>query len=213
MDLIEGLYNRKSIRKYKDETIPKEDLTQILEAALQAPSAKNMQNWHLVVIEDQEKINEVASIIKKKHQLIIDKIDNIERTKRFEKMIHYYTFFEKAPVLVLVYASSYHSSSSDYLKEINLMEDYQYHLDAAPGIQNIGALMQNLLLAAHSLGYGSCWMTGPNFAIKEIEAAVNLEHEGYHLVAMTPLGVPEDTKHPSPTRESVENKVTYIYKE
>jgi len=38
-----------------------------------------------------------------------------------------------------------------------------------PGLQSISAAIQNILLAAHSLGYGACWMTGPVIAYRKIE--------------------------------------------
>jgi nitroreductase len=30
-----------------------------------------------------------------------------------------------------------------------------------PGLQSVAAAIEHMLLAAHALGYGSCWMTGP----------------------------------------------------
>ena len=59
-----------------------------------------------------------------------------------------------------------------------------------PGVQNVAAAMQNLLLAAAALGYGTCWMTGPTYAGPEIAQLVGFSKDGYHLAALTPLGVP-----------------------
>jgi nitroreductase len=53
-------------------------------------------------------------------------------------------------------------------------------------IQSGAALMQNLLLAAHAEGLGTCWMTGPKFVAKEL-----LDYLGKpdrHLLAITPIG-------------------------
>ncbi len=47
LDLI---YNRKSIRKFKDEIVQKEDIVEIVKAGTQAPSAKHQQNWHFIVL-------------------------------------------------------------------------------------------------------------------------------------------------------------------
>lgn len=41
MSNLEFIYNRKSIRKFKENKIPKEDIVKLLEAATQAPSPKN----------------------------------------------------------------------------------------------------------------------------------------------------------------------------
>ena len=37
MNVLEAIYARKSIRKFKDEIVPKEDILKMLEAATQAP--------------------------------------------------------------------------------------------------------------------------------------------------------------------------------
>ena len=49
---IELAKKRASIRKYKNQPIEKERLTQVLEAARIAPSAKNLQPWHFIIVQD-----------------------------------------------------------------------------------------------------------------------------------------------------------------
>ncbi len=53
MEVQEALLNRRSIRKYKDQKISKEDIDKILKAAMYAPSAMNLQPWHFIVIDDK----------------------------------------------------------------------------------------------------------------------------------------------------------------
>lgn len=60
MDIFEALLTRRSIRKYTDEKIGDEDLHKILDAAMHAPSARNEQPWHFVVVRDPA-IREVLS--------------------------------------------------------------------------------------------------------------------------------------------------------
>ncbi len=52
--LHELLVRRHSIRRYKNETIPAEDVTTILEAALLAPSSKSARPWQFVLVENKE---------------------------------------------------------------------------------------------------------------------------------------------------------------
>ncbi|MCX7710258.1 MAG: nitroreductase family protein [Clostridia bacterium] len=61
-DMLKGILNRRSIRKYKDQSIPKELITTLLQAAMSAPSACNQQPWHFVVIEDKKVLNEISKI-------------------------------------------------------------------------------------------------------------------------------------------------------
>jgi len=206
MSNLDYIFKRKSIRKFKDQGVYHKDLERILECGLNAPSAKNMQNWHFVVIESKDKIKEISTIVKDKQEKIVNESQKDALAKSFQSKIRYYTFFENAPVLVLVYASSYSSQITELLSA----DDLKRFKKADPGIQNIGAAIQNILLAASSLGYGTCWMTGPNFAIKEIEEYVALSKDDFSLVAMTPIGVPAEGRHPSPQKESINEKVTFI---
>jgi len=53
MDVFEAIKKRRSIRNYLDKQINDEQLTFILEAARQAPSAANRQEWRFVVVRDK----------------------------------------------------------------------------------------------------------------------------------------------------------------
>lgn len=57
MELFEALRTRRSIRKYTGEEIGETDLQDILECAMLAPSARNEQPWHFVVVKDQDTLN------------------------------------------------------------------------------------------------------------------------------------------------------------
>ncbi len=56
MDALEVIYTRRSIRKFRNEPVNEKELRTILESAMFAPSARNQQPWHfLVVTEDSLK--------------------------------------------------------------------------------------------------------------------------------------------------------------
>ena len=55
MDVFEAIQERHSIRTYQDKPVPREKLEKILEAARLAPSAKNVEPWHFIVVTDSEK--------------------------------------------------------------------------------------------------------------------------------------------------------------
>ncbi len=52
MSCIEKILARRSVRKFSDESISDEALTNILEAGRLAPSATNSQPWHFIVVRD-----------------------------------------------------------------------------------------------------------------------------------------------------------------
>lgn len=60
MNVFEAIKVRRSIRKYKPGTIPKEKLKMILDAARQAPSAGNRQPWRFIVVTDWERKSALA---------------------------------------------------------------------------------------------------------------------------------------------------------
>ena len=62
MEVYEALKSRRTVRRFKSDPIPDEVLTRILEAARWAPSSRNQQPWHLVVVKDREKLKAIGEI-------------------------------------------------------------------------------------------------------------------------------------------------------
>jgi len=56
---IDWLHARRSIRKYTAEAVSEADVTELLEAAMAAPSAGNQQPWHFIVIRDRGVLNAI----------------------------------------------------------------------------------------------------------------------------------------------------------
>jgi nitroreductase len=59
MDTIETILTRRSIRKYTDEKVTKNDITDLLRAAMAAPSANNCMPWHFVVLKDHKIMDKI----------------------------------------------------------------------------------------------------------------------------------------------------------
>lgn len=64
MSFIELAKKRYSCRKYQDKEVEKEKISQVLEAARIAPSAKNLQPWHFVVIHEEENLKRIKGCYK-----------------------------------------------------------------------------------------------------------------------------------------------------
>lgn len=62
MGTLEAIHTRRSIRKYEERPIPKELIEKILSAATMAPSARNKQPWHFLVIDDREILQKASEI-------------------------------------------------------------------------------------------------------------------------------------------------------
>lgn len=62
MDLLDGIFTRRSIRKYTKKEITKEHIDTILKAGMYAPSARNQQPWHFIVVTERETLNKIKDI-------------------------------------------------------------------------------------------------------------------------------------------------------
>ena len=61
MDLITGIKERRSVRRFADTPVPRELITEIVEIARYAPSWKNTQTARYIVVDDPEKIAALAN--------------------------------------------------------------------------------------------------------------------------------------------------------
>ena len=55
MDIVQAIKERKSIRAFKANSVPREIIERVLELAVYAPSAINLQPWEFIVVVDEEK--------------------------------------------------------------------------------------------------------------------------------------------------------------
>ena len=60
--LLDVIRDRRSIRKYTDQKVTEDEIREILTAAFWAPTAVNRQEWRFAVVEDREKLKELAEI-------------------------------------------------------------------------------------------------------------------------------------------------------
>lgn len=188
MDLDWAIKNRRSIRKYRTDPVPKGLIEEILDLAMWAPSGMNQQNWYFVVVRGTklEKLRNISKrafnedVARNLSKVFNDKPRIVQATKRF------FSTFGDAPVVLLAYRTS--------TVEGELTD-----------IQSVAAAIQNLLLAAQARDIGGCWMTGPTFLEAEINELVGVE--GMKLQAVVPIGYP-DMRPPIPKRKS--GKVKWI---
>ena len=61
MDVLEAIFNRRSIRQYNDRPVGDDVIETLLKAAMYAPSAVNKQPWHYIVFRDREIMEKIIS--------------------------------------------------------------------------------------------------------------------------------------------------------
>ncbi len=94
MDVIEAIKERKSIRGYKPDPVPKEVLEEILEAAIRAPSSMNTHPWEFTVI--------AGDVMEKIKQANIEKLNAGERPQLEEPRGQYTGIYRERSVALAV---------------------------------------------------------------------------------------------------------------
>jgi len=60
---LQFIFNRRSVRKYKDQPVTDETLTDLLEAAMAAPSAVAKDPWNFIIVKKRETLNQLAEFM------------------------------------------------------------------------------------------------------------------------------------------------------
>ncbi|HDS03765.1 MAG TPA: nitroreductase [Firmicutes bacterium] len=207
LDIFE---QRKSVRAFLQGPPQREDVMKMVDAARLAPTGKNAQNWHIAYTEKTALIHQAAECILMKSRAIQGSLEEGNEKESLKKIEPYSIFFREAPALVFFYYGPYRITGLEALKLAGRPEEAATLKNSGPGIQGAAAAMENFLLCAARLGYGTCWMTAPLFAAKELEELVGLGLDGFHLMALTPLGRPRGIINTRPLRKPREEMFTAI---
>ena len=65
IDVFEAIHTARAFRKFKPDPVPEAIITQILDAAIHAPSAGNAQNWAFVVVRDAAQRRRLGEVYRK----------------------------------------------------------------------------------------------------------------------------------------------------
>ena len=68
---LEFIYRRRSVRKFLDTPVSDEVIEQLIDAAVHAPSGKNLQTWHFVVVRNNTMIQDMVKAVEKKHEELL----------------------------------------------------------------------------------------------------------------------------------------------
>lgn len=147
----EALLKRRSIRKYLEDQVPPELIEKVMTAAIWAPSGSNMQPWRFYVATGSKRNELIQAMIEasgpespsaENYNEMVQRLEEGKATG--EESMGFGRFgsfrFYVAPVAIIVTKPEKMSGSS---------------------LQSIGAAVENLLIAAHAEGLGTCWLGMP----------------------------------------------------
>ena len=178
--LIEGLYQRRSVRAFGRESVTQGALAALIDAAIQAPSAMNEQPWSFTVVTDKAVL---SSISKKAKACALEAFGEESHFDHLRQMLSdpKFDIFYGAPALVVISAPK----------------------QSAWAIEDCAMAAENLMLAAHAMRLGTCWI---GFAQKwlntdEGHAAIGLD-ESHVAVAPIIVGHPQSKPAAVPRRKA-----------
>lgn len=158
------VYTRRSTRVYKSNPVPKELINRVLEAGRFAPSAGNCQGWKFVVLTDKVLMDEISESTVKFLNLFTKLYQGkglfrsiIKKSLAFLKPegIDQRPMVAMQALLTPKFGDKKLSVFFDAPVAILLLPHHQHISDASLGI---GICAQNMVLAAHSLGLGTCYV-------------------------------------------------------
>jgi len=126
MDTFEAIFNRRSVRQYRDTPVPDEVLNKVLEAARWSPSWANTQCTRYVIVKESETKARLA--------------DCLNRGNPATEAIKH------APIVIVACAEL---GKSGYYKGVTVTDRGEWFMF------DVGIAMENLALAAHALGLGT----------------------------------------------------------
>lgn len=207
MDVFEAIETRRSVRKFRSDAVPEDDIRKIVDYATKAPSAGNKQMWRFIAVSNREVLEKMKEKILHKLDSLATGSDSEDSNSRLKSARNYSSFFVGAPVTIVVLGEPYRSMIDKALEGSGLDRAAVDLLRHRPDLQSVGAAIENLCLAAHAMGYGTCWMTGPCIAGPEIGRMLGVESP-WKVAALIPLGIPDEQPSERP-RKPVEEVLEF----
>lgn len=183
MDVYTAIYNRRSIRSFKPDSIDDDVINRIMDAAIRAPSALNAQNWKFYVLTGNSR-DDFSKLLIPVFEKMKDTILQNYGHEAVEIRRKLYTNAGGAPVIIVAY-----------------VEEGTWDWDrTGPSMA-----CMNIMLAAESEGLGSLFMGAPIY----VKDTVNelLHEKAGDLLGAILLGYPDEEVEPKPR---LENKVVRL---
>lgn len=136
--VLQAIHTRRSVRKYQQEQISDQLLDAVLEAGRYAPSGGNNQTTHFIVIQNHEVLRYLRDLVEREfaNMPLTDDLYSSLKSSIRQSQAGGYEFYYQAPTLIVVANKRAYG---------NAMADS-------------ACALQNMMIAAHALGLGACWI-------------------------------------------------------
>ncbi len=195
-ETLQSIQNRHSVRRFTEQDVSDELIRLLLQAANEAPSAHNQQSWKFIVIRNTKK-QELAHLVTAKSGEFPKPASALLRMAARSIL--------SAPVIIAV------ANTGDLIEHgtqlFKISKDMARDFFRTMEIQSSAAAVENMLLAATSLGLATVWL-GILFLIKDDILQFLGEPKG-EFMAVIPVGYAERPSS-GPQKEPFEMKVRYL---
>ncbi len=168
MEFAEVVKKRRAVRVYAPAAVARPEIEALINTAIEAPSAMNLQPWAFAVVLDRTRIDDYARRAK---EWLLANPARFPFPAAARQMLEdpRFTIFYNAPALLLVLARS----------------------SEAQAVEDCCLAAENLMLAARERGLGTCWIgfARPWLNLPETKAELGLPQQ-YEVVAPIVLGHP-----------------------
>lgn len=184
-ETIQNILDRRSIRSYLPIPVEKEKIKAVVECGQYAPTAMGRQPWHFTVITNRQVLDKITAENK---QIMLH---SPNEGTRFRAQDPSYDSFRGAPVAVIISGEK----SSNF---------------AAADCANA---MENMAIAAQSLGLGSCYLASFKIALEAPEGNYLLKELKIpsDFTPLYALALGYSNEAPPERAARKENAVTWIY--
>ena len=198
-ELLEVIQTRRSIRRYKSQSISKELILELLNLCRYAANAHNAQPFRFVIILNRQTKKTLIEALASQYEKDLRK-DGLPEPNIKKIVNSSIDRFLNAPVLILA------CLTMDDMDRYNDSE--RQNCEFIMGVQSVANSIQNLLLLAHSKGLGACQFCVPLFCPETVKSVLNLP-PSYMPQAFITLGVPDEVPPPI-KRKPLEELVHFI---
>ena len=201
LSVFEAIHTARDVRRFKPDPVPERLITQILDAAIQAPSAGNAQNWAFLVVRDPEQRRRLGVIYRKASDIASAVYAARGRPAhltepQFQRLMSSGGFLwdhmAEAPVILVPCQTPPTLPPPEALPtDVRARyADEQRYLERIRGA-SIYPAVQNIVLACRALGLGTTITTNPLRLEDEVKAVLGVPAE-VQTVALMPVGYPRD---------------------
>lgn len=178
MELKQAIYARRAVREFTTQMVDEQTIRQLIDAAIQAPSAVNEQGWSFSVVRDKAVLASISN--RAKTHMLKTPPTGLPSHHFHDLSDPNYDIFYHAPALIV----------------ISSVTQSQW------AVENCSLAAENLMLAACAAGLGTCWIGFAQSWLGSPEGKTTIAiPASYVPIAPIIVGHPKSASPPVPRKE------------